>query len=296
MSPQVGFACPKSGRNEIFDFCFKECQNKCLPLPLLLSLSKQSRESESNIYHVTEILTPPQIVYLKRNFPYYITPNSLIDSHVGSAWHAKIEETKGFVKELGLENEYLMEKNFKKHFKEFNKRIIELQNPPSEDVITSVYRNEVITLSGTSDLYVKSTKALWDYKVMKYYYTFKYLSEGKWNDNTIPWQLNIYRVYQYPDAKEIKILCYIKDWKMNFPERYCVDQIEELQVPMIPDHLVREKVVSLLTEHVTTQKTCKPRPCTEDEMWNRKVRCTNYCNVRDICKQFSTWKEDESKN
>jgi len=235
-------------------------------LPLLLSLSKQSREPEPNVYHVTEILNPPQQVFLSRNNDYYVAPNSLVDMHVGTAWHEKIEETKGFVKELGLEDEYLMEKNFKQHF--------------------HVLPDIGVILSGTSDLYVKSTKTLWDYKVMKYYYTFKYLTEGKWDDSTIPWQLNIYRVFQYPEAEHIKILVYLKDWKLNFPERYCINQVEELEIPMIPDHIVREKVVSLLTEHVMTQKTCKPRPCTEDEMWNNRVRCTNYCNVRDICPQF----------
>ena len=273
-----GFLCPKSNRNVLFNHCWTKCTEHCKPVPLLMSLSRQSREPEPNIYHVTEILNPPQQVFLSRNNDYYVTPNSLVDMHIGSAWHEKIEETKGFVKELGLEKEYLMEQNFK--------RYISLQKGMArEDMIKEM--DKIITLSGTSDLYVKSTKTLFDYKVMKYYYTFKYLSEGKWDDSTIPWQLNIYRVFQYPEAECIKILCYLKDWKLNFPKLYCLDQVEELQVPMIPDHLVKEKVVSLLTEHVMTQKTCKPRPCTEDEMWNNRVRCTKLLIVRDICPLFA---------
>lgn len=278
----VGFLCPRDNQNKKFSYCWTKCQKHCNPVPLLMSLSKQNREPESNVYHVTEILSTPQQVYLSRNNDYYVSPNSLVDMHVGSTWHEKIEKTKEFVKELGLEDEYLMEQNFRKYFGIIDGKIHEVkegEEPWNEE--------ELIILSGTSDLYVKSTKTLWDYKVMKYYWTFKYLSEGKWDDSTIPWQLNIYRVFQYPEAKEIKILCYLKDFKLNMTEKYGLEQVEELQVPMIPDHLVKEKVVSLLTEHVMTQKTCKPRPCTEDEMWNNKVRCTHYCNVRDICKQFA---------
>jgi len=241
-----------------------------------MSLSKQgSRPVKENKYSVTEILCPPQQVYLKRNNDYHASPSSLVDMHVGTAWHEKIEETKGFVQELGLEDEYLMEKKFKKIF----------------NIPTYIKSIQEVTLSGISDLYVKSTKTLWDYKVMKYFYTFKYLSEGKWEGNTIPMQLNTYRVYQYPDAEEIKILCYIKDFKLNMAERYDISPIETLRVPMIGDDKVKEKVVDLLTEHVETQKTGKPRPCTEEERWfNAKgvpLRCEHYCPVNAICEQYA---------
>lgn len=270
----IGFNCPKSGRNEPFDFCWTKCINHCNPPPLLMSLSKQgSRPVKENSYSVTEILCPPQQVYLKRNNDYYASPNSLIDMHVGTAWHEKIEETRGFVQELGLQDEYLMEKRFRINF-------------GGDEGVLGL--NDVI-LSGISDLYVKSTKTLWDYKMMKYFYTFKYLSEGKWEGNTIPMQLNAYRVYQYPEAECIKILCYIKDFKLNMTERYDLSPIETLQVPMIPDNKVKEKVVSLLTEHVETQKTGKPRPCTEEEVWrnskNIPLRCKHYCAVSEICEQ-----------
>lgn len=276
----IGFSCPKSGRNEPFDFCWKKCVVHCKPLPLLLSLSKQdSRPVKEGKYSVTEILNPPQQVYLKRNNDYHAKPNSLVDMHIGSAWHEKIEETKEFVQELGLQDEYLMEKRFVKD--------IMIETPEFEMIY--------VILSGMSDLYVKSTKCLWDYKVMKYYHTFKYLSEGKWDDSTIPWQLNIYRVYQYPDAQEIKILAYLKDFKLNMTEKYGLNQTEELRVPMIPDEKVKKRVVDLLTEHVEAQKTGKPRPCTEDERWwndRQKVylRCEYYCAVKELCEQFAEGK------
>ena len=279
----VGFSCPKSGRNEPFSFCWSKCQVHCKPLPVLLALAHQDRGLEENVYHVTEILSPPQQVYLKRNNPYYMKPDSLIDMNIGSSWHSKLEETKKYVKELGLQDDYLMEQNFKERFCNvcFNKEDKEIK--------------EFTILSGTSDLYVKSTKTLFDYKVMKYFYTFKYLSEQKWEGSTIPMQLNIYRVYQYPKAEEIKIFVYLKDYKLNFSEKYDLDPTEMLHVPMIPDDKVKKKVVELLTEHVTAQKTGKPRACTEEEKWiNREgipLRCEYYCAVNQICPDYRPQEE-----
>lgn len=268
-----GFYCPKSGRNEKFEFCWSTCQNHCKPLPVLLSLARQDRVSEQNVYHVTEILQPPQPVFLKRNNPYYMNPDSLVDAHVGTSWHEKLAETKKYVQELGLEDDYLMEQNFKYYFS-----VLEFGKP--------------IILSGTSDLYVKSTKTLFDYKVMKFYYSFKYISEGNWEGNTIPMQLNIYRVYQYPATEAIKIFVYLKDFKLNMADKYDLSQTETLQVPMIPDDKVKSKVLALLGEHVLAQKTGKPRACTEEERWwneRQKVylRCKHYCAVKEICPQYA---------
>ncbi|KKL27299.1 hypothetical protein LCGC14_2386520 [marine sediment metagenome] len=280
----IGFMCPKSGRGELFDFCFKKCLNKCMPLPVLISLSRQNREDEENIYHVTSILNPPQVEYLKRNNDYYVAPNSLVDMSIGSSWHARLEETKESIKELELEDDYLMEQNFRKTI------MVQVSDGKVGGTCDPV-------LSGTSDLYVKSTKTLWDYKVMKYFYTFKYISEGKWEGNSIPMQLNIYRVYQYPEAEAIKIFVYLKDYKLNMQDKHDLSQTETLQVPMIPDEKVKKKVVDLLTEHVQAQETGKPRPCKEDELWiNRSgvpLRCQNYCAVKEVCEQFAKWKEKE---
>ena len=215
---------------------------------------------------------------MKRNNPYYLSPDSLIDMSVGSSWHRRLEDTRGYVRDLGLQDDYLMEQNFKKNF------TVTINNVPKIEMV-------FVTLSGTSDLYVKSTKTLWDYKIMKYYYTFKYLSEGKWEGNTIPMQLNIYRVYQYPEAEAIKIFVYLKDYKLNMADKHDLSQTETLQVPMIPDEKVKKKVVDLLTEHVQAQETGKPRPCTEEERWYNErqkvyLRCEHYCAVKEVCEQF----------
>lgn len=285
MSPLKGFCCPKSGRNEPFDFCWKTCIVSCKPLPVLLSLARQDRASEHNVFHVTEILQPPQVVFLKRNNPYYVSPDSLIDMSIGSSWHEKLAETKKYVQELGLQDDYLIEQNFIEEF--------------SIPIKGGTQYGERILLSGTSDLYVKSTKTLWDYKVMKFYYSFKYISEGNWEGNTIPMQLNIYRVYQYPATEAIKIFVYLKDFKLNMADKYDLSPTETLQVPMIPDDKVKSKVLALLGEHVLAQKTGKPRACTEEELWiNRAgepLRCMYYCAPSECCEQFARWKEERKK-
>ena len=285
----VGFKCPKSGRNEEFSFCWSKCMNHCKPPTFLMSLSKGYRPVEENVYHVTEILNPPQIVYLTRNNPYYVEPDALVDMHVGTAWHSKIEEVKGFVKELGLEHEYLMEKNFRIKFLLPDDLPKGIKSKKPWVVKGSVLGLNDTTLSGTSDLYIHTTKTLWDFKTMKYYYTFKYLTEGKWEDSNIPWQMNIYRVYQYPKCAKMKILAYIKDWKSNFPDRYGVGKTDIIEVPRMPDEVVEKRVIKLLTEHVTAQKTGTYRECTEDERWiNRDgvaLRCRDYCAASDLCEQ-----------
>lgn len=291
-----GFYCPKSGRNEPFQFCWSKCQNTCKPLPVLLSLARQDRASEQNVYHVTEILNPPQQVFLARNNPYYRNPDSLIDMHVGTAWHEKLAETKKYVKELGLEDDYLMEDD--NHFElpfMWNEKANRFRKFTDITPQNTLEPLTPIILSGTPDLIVKSTKTLWDYKIMKFYYSFKYISEGNWEGNTIPMQLNIYRVYQYPSAEAIKIFVYLKDYKLNFADKYDLSQTETLQVPMIPDDKVKKKVLDLLGEHVLAQKTGKPRQCKEEELWiNRAgepLRCMYYCAPSDSCPQLARWKE-----
>ena len=70
----VGFRCPKDGSDRKFSYCWTECKEHCHPLPVLLALAHQFRPREGDIYHVTEILNPPRIVYDTRNYPYYLNP------------------------------------------------------------------------------------------------------------------------------------------------------------------------------------------------------------------------------
>ena len=124
---------------------------------------------------------------------------------------------------------------------------------------------------------------------MKFYYSFKYISEGKWVDNAYMWQMNIYRTIWYPDVASLKLYCYLKDWKYNFPELYDVDHAETINVPIIDYVSVNGRIRDSLREHLETRETGKPRPCSTDEMWKDRLRCKNYCSVSRICKQYKEY-------
>jgi len=81
-----GFICPKTGEKKRFRFCQQDCGDRCEPLPILLSLGYEW-EKKPNQYHVTEILNPPQIVWLSRHNTWYEYPEDLIWRTYGQAWH-----------------------------------------------------------------------------------------------------------------------------------------------------------------------------------------------------------------
>ena len=277
-----GFVCPDTHKDTPFDTCWKECRHRCMPLPVLLAVSKQMRESEDDVYHVTEILSPPQAVWLQRNKDYYVPPESLIDMNIGTSWHEKLEQTKQYVQELGLEDDYLIEKNFKEIFWWYKKQSRLLTADDVGKADDKIMELDSIILSGTPDLYVKSTNTLWDYKVTNYFYTAKYMLDNKWDDNSYMWQLNIYRRFNYRDAR-MKLFCYLKDWKRDFPKKYGVGKTAVVEVPKIPDRVVDNRVKQLLAEHVQNQRdSSKIRQCTKEEIWGG-VRCESYCSVAGIC-------------
>ncbi len=271
----IGYTCPKDGERRKFDECFLSCpfnDDRCEPLPVLITLGS-NRPVVPFRYSVTEILQPPKVVYLSRNNTFYSKPDSFIASSLGTAWHTTLERARPCIKELGLEDDYLMESSFEKEF----------YFDIGQDTPT-------VTLSGRSDLYVKSTKTLWDFKTTKYFYTLKYLMAGKWEGSTYHWQLNMYRVFQYPEAEKMKIEALVKDYKTNFPKLYSVGQTYKLDVPFILDEVIKATTKELLKTHVENQlDPSKVKDCKTEDIWvNREgipLRCRDYCNVVDLCEQ-----------
>ena len=279
----IGFVCP-DGEKRTFDFCIKECRNRCkYPFPLLLALMSD-RKVVPNSYSVTEILNPPRIVYYTRNFTYFAAPKSLIWQTFGSAWHNIIDFQKTQIKDLGLEDEYLIEESFEKIF-----------TIQTGEIRLNHQEIEPVKLRGRSDLYCTSTKTLWDFKTMKQYPVQKAWKRD-WSGSTYPMQLNIYRVYQYPEAEKIMISAIIKDHSRGIEEKYGMEPVERLEVPIIPDLEVKETVKELLKIHVENQEDpSKIRQCTNDELWiNKKgerLRCMEYCPVKDLCPQWKEYNE-----
>lgn len=279
----AGFLCPKSQKNVPVAFCFSNCKEHCMPLPVLITLANQVRP-RTDEWHVTEILNPPQAVWLARNKPWHVAPNSIIDMAIGTAWHEKLDSTRATIEKLGLEDDYIMEKTCKHEARVY---------------VGALNGAFDYTLSGTPDLVIKSKKELWDYKVTKYFYPVKYMMDGKWVDNNYMWQLNIYRTLWYPEVESIKLHCYVKDYKRTYPEKYGVAQSEVVNVPILDFASVNGRIRDLLETHIEAQETGKPRKCREDEMWGG-LRCENYCNVSRICPQHQEYlkgiKNEKGKN
>jgi hypothetical protein len=259
-----GFVCPRLKEKISIEACLRDCPGteRCHPVPVLLSLISH-RTPEDGVYHVTELLNPPRVVYLERHYDYYAPPESLIYLVFGSALHAFLE---------------LDAKDFDRYEISPEDYIIERPMPPYE--IETPYGKG--TIVGRPDLYVTKAQTLYDYKTIKYYYTGKKMLAGDWQDNTYMWQLNAYRVFAYPEAKRLVLEAFFKDFdnKMSF---LGLSPLTAINVPMLP----KEQVISRFREALSIQleheqKKAVPRPCTPEETWDGR-RCSAYCHVLPFC-------------
>lgn len=266
----IGFKCPSDGTQRSFSYCISQCPRRCMSFPILLALSNSTRETDPAVYHVTEILNPPQVVYLTRNNEFYSDPFSLIWGTFGSAFHTMIERALTERSESGEPCLYITEKNFKADL-------------------------GIAFLSGTADLYDVSTDTLWDFKTIKTY-AVKQLLAGNFEGNKYKDQLNIYRAFAFPEAKHLFIEAIIKDWSQAVMNNDGIRPVEDIEIPIEPMADVIQKVGALVSEHVETQKSGKPRPCTKEERWismnprskncGVPLRCRDYCGVSDLCPQY----------
>ena len=277
----VGFVCPNTGNKIPFEQCFKECPNHCFDLPILLALSR-ARKVVPGVYSATEILNPPKVVHLQRHNAYFSKPESLIWATFGTSWHLMLEQQKIKIRELGLEQDYIFENNGK---------------PFQAQINTSA---GVATLRGTPDLFHVPSKTLTDYKTMKYYYKVQYLLEKQnWSEGTEQWQMNIYRVYCFPMAKNMKMVALIKDWNQRLKAKG-IPAIVKFDVPFIPDEVVKELVKSKIQYLLECEKDPTIiRDCTHEEKWITKkpphlpLRCLDYCPVNEFCEWFQNWSKDQ---
>lgn len=269
-----GFICPRTKEPIAFDSCFKGCPKRCHPLPTLLALADGHREVKPGVYHVTEILNPPKVVYLQRHRDFYREPESLIYVTFGRAFHTIMAEQKDRVQALAGADYQFEDDN---HF---------------EVEIKTKHGNAI--LSGTPDLIIFSQKEIVDYKTGKYFYEVQKLLEGN-SDSKYPMQLNIYRAYGYPEAEKLFLEMNIKDYNQRVRETG-VKPIERIQIPTMPipkvKTFVEERIAELLYNEEHPDKI---RDCNEDELWGG-IRCEQYCDGHEFCLQFLERKaKDERK-
>ena len=261
----IQFICPVKHKPVPLDYCLKNrCLHPCHSLPALIVLAS-SRENKFRSFHVTELLNPPKIIILKRINTYAKAPESLAHTLFGRALHLVIVEARPVIKELGLEKEYTFEDE--NHF---------------EVKIKTKYGTA--SISGTPDLIVHSKKQIWDYKSAKIY-EIRDLLEGNWEKCKHKDQLNIYKVFGFPEAKELYLEMYIKDYKQSMKKEGILP-IMVFRVPIMDEDYVKEIVKTKVEYLLSLEKNFqKVRDCRKDETWNGR-RCKDYCDINQSCLQY----------
>lgn len=166
--PLVGFKCPSNGeepgRDNSYDYCFYQCQKRCMPKAMLFKFAEQH---QGNV-HKGDMITPSALkgctrkLVLERTTDYYAEPPKLYYAVRGSLIH-------GFLENQGLEGVYTEQRLFKK----FN----------------ALGREFVI--SGQIDYYDSKTQAIEDYKTASdkaFYFLF---DTGAKDEHVL--QTNVYR-------------------------------------------------------------------------------------------------------
>lgn len=259
--PQLGLICHIHG-NVTLDKCYT-CPVPCHSVPELAAILEGTRKVVRGSYSTTELPKSYKSVYLSRNYPFYVKPENLIPSTLGTSWHEKVE-------------------------KHANSRF--LLEQPFETIINGV------TFTGRCDIIDTRLKLLWDLKNIAFYPVEKML-DGDWEDSTYRYQVNTYRHFIYPDAKEMWLSIAIRDWRKWMLKKHGVTRWPKIQVPFVSLEDTMAYVTERITTHAEIQKTGNPPDCTPDEMWMKKdgpTFCLDYCGGAQNCDQFRRWKDDNN--
>ncbi|MCM8782012.1 MAG: hypothetical protein NC828_03055 [Candidatus Omnitrophica bacterium] len=217
---------------------------------------------EKDVYHVTEILNPPLIVYLRRTKNYYVSPHKFAFTLLGSGVHSVLEEAKSIINRA-KKGDYTFEKEntFKAALSVLGKKVY---------------------LTGTPDLIIHSRGELWDFKVVKYYYEGLNLMRGLWNESKYPLQLNIYRAFSNPsEIKRLFIQMHLKDYNQKMMEKG-IAPITVVEIPTWPVEQVTQEVMLRLNNIISMFDGKTFLPCSKDDTWGG-LRCAYYCFVKDVC-------------
>jgi hypothetical protein len=214
-------------------------------------------------YSTTELPKPYKSVYLSRNYDYYVKPENLLPSTLGTAWHEKVEKH--------ADSRFLMEQSF-------------------ETVING------LTFTGRCDIIDTELKILWDLKTSAFY-PIGLMLDGNWTESTFPYQVNTYRHFIYPDAKEMWLDISIRDWKKWMKTKYGISRWIKLQVPFISLENTVSYITERITKHAEIQETGNPPDCTKEEMWMKKdgpTFCLDYCGGAAYCEQHQAWRVENN--
>lgn len=260
--PLTRFTCRRDGAERPVEYCLKDCPARCHPLPVLAALYND-RASGPGVYHVTEILNPPQQVYMMRHLDYSVEPEQNAYTALGQAYHLLMERGAERLLDFGVEDTAILEQSFR----------TKIVTPEGE-----------ATLAGTYDRYEPDTKTLWDYKTEKVYSVKKMLA-GELDGIKHVYQLNIYRVYARPEAEHLKISAFCKDHGYRDKVAGLQAIHSDIELPILDPGFVRELVIAKVTALLRYEKHPEELPlCEEEDLWGGK-RCREYCPVLSYCLQ-----------
>ena len=276
--PQAGFYCTRNGEQKNLNDCLTKCEDRCLSIPLLRSIWREPKKPIPNRYSVTEILNPPQIVYLSRNFDYYCFPLNLVWRTYGSAVHSILEP-------YGEDDED--------------------ETPNLGDRFIGEKKKEIaidgVTLVGKPDLYDINEDILWDYKLKKAY-AVKKLKHGDFKTKDF-YQTNIYAGLFFPKTKKIMLECIVSDWTRRVQKYDKLNRVEDIEVPILPTANINYLVKECLRIHKAAQDSGEFQPCSYEDVWfspssrsedfGIPIRCRDFCDLSEVCNQYFRFKEGE---
>ncbi len=151
-------------------------------------------------------------------------------------------------------------------------------------------------LHGTPDLYIPKRKELWDFKTGKYFYEIQKLLAGDFSDSKHIWQTNIYRHFKYPEAEKIFLEMVVKDYKMDFKQKFGIEPVVIIPVPVLKpamiENIVKKRIEVLLEIEKDSKKV---QNCLPGEIWDG-VRCESYCDVIEYCEQGKRILEERKRS
>lgn len=233
-----------------------------LPIPLVRAITNDPYEKGLADFSVTELLSPPLQVHLRRQHEDEIVEDASdrIWSLLGQSVHHIVERSGyGFD---DSENRIYLE--------------VDVDGTP-------------FTISGKPDHAVLLDGILQDYKVTSAWTHIRELRD-EWIDQT-----NIYARMLFKDCPEklrdIQVVAIYRDWsrtQMMRSENYPRKPVAVRDVPRIPFDLVDDMLAEMIRSHLAET----PRPCTDEERWKSEDKWAVYSGMNKRAKKLCDTEED----
>jgi len=159
-------------------------------------------------------------------------------------------------------------------------------------------------LTGMSDLMERDRGTLWDYKKKTFLGAIELREAEK---NKLPWdatdesvQLNIYRIYNFPEAKSLKNYIIVRDWNARIGRETGLEKELIFNAPLASEAEVRLWVKTRFLKIKNMVDTGVVPECTRGDIMKYKEkkidgvtlpsRCRFYCDASTLCPQFARMK------